>query len=500
VPDSFALVRDVARALNRDQAPEEVFRSVVTLLLTHLPLRRATLWRRAPSGTQVVAVTAPPDAPVEQWGERVAPGVLRLPLTHAGHRLGALELEPAQPGALPDPETLSVVAEVLAPFLDAVLLSEDLASEVATRSRELHEQRRLISLIIDSLPVGLYVIDRDYRIVVWNRKRETGTQGMRRDQVVGRKVFEVLTRQSADQLKSEYDTIFETGELLQRDQVVEVAGERRTFRQSKIPMRLDGEAISHVITIGEDVTERDLAEQRILQSEKLAAVGQLAAGVMHEINNPLATIGACAAAIEARLGDAADSTVQEYLGIIEREVHRCTRIVDQLLDFSRPRAETAVSRLEPSPLNNLVNDTLHLLKHHQRFKQLSLQKDLAPGLPLTMVDAERMVQALMAILLNAADAMERGGNLVIRTARNNARDDELVVEIIDSGVGIPPEALGKIFEPFYTTKPPGRGTGLGLTICYGIVEEHGGRIVVESEPGVGTTFRLFLPAAPDSPP
>ena len=127
----------------------------------------------------------------------------------------------------------------------------------------------------------------------------------------------------------------------------------------------------------------------------------------------------------------------------------------------------------------------------------SVEKDFGIGLPSAIVDGERLVQAFMAILLNAADAMERGGSVRIRTSPNPARDGEVVVEIADSGVGIAPEALGKIFEPFYTTKPPGKGTGLGLTICYGIVEEQGGRITVESEPGQGTTFRVLLPAVPD---
>ena len=146
------IVREVARALNRDQAPEEVLRSVVSLLRSHLPIARATLWRRAPSGIQVVAVSSPADAPVSSWSDLVPTGALRVPLIHAGHRLGVLELESEGTGVPLDEETLGVVADVLAPFLDAVLLSEDLASEVATRARELQEQRRLIGLTIDSLP------------------------------------------------------------------------------------------------------------------------------------------------------------------------------------------------------------------------------------------------------------------------------------------------------------------------------------------------------------
>jgi len=188
-------------------------------------------------------------------------------------------------------------------FLASIELSEDLAYEVALRSREIEEQRRFITLVIDCLPVGLYVVDREYRIQIWNRKREMGTQGLRRDEVVGRPVFEVLTRQNAHQLREEFDDVFGTGHIRQMDLEVAVGGDTKYYRISKIPMRQDGETITHVITIGEDVTETHVAQQRILQSEKLAAIGQLAAGIMHEINNPLATIGACVAALDNRVTD-----------------------------------------------------------------------------------------------------------------------------------------------------------------------------------------------------
>ena len=493
----LAIIRDVAQTLNRDLAPDETLRAVAEILRHGLGVRRATIWRRAPNGTRLTPVSDPEaGAPVEAAsldGLLVAePGYTRLPLAHAGHRLGVLELEPA---ASVDPDLLTLVADVLAPYLGAVLLSEDLAAEVATRAREIQEQRRFISLIIDTIPVGLHVVDRDYRIQIWNRKRETGTQGMRRDQVMGRRVFEVLTRQPEEDMRREYDQIFETGEVSQREQEVVVGGDRRIFRLTRMPMRLGGDAITHVITIGEDVTERHQAAGRILQSEKLAAVGQLAAGVMHEINNPLATIGACVAAIEARLGPSAETTVREYLDVIESEVHRCTRIVDRLLDFSRSRPD----RPEPAAtdLNAVVEQTLLLLKHHQRFKRLTVERQLAGDLPPALVDGERVIQAFMAIMLNAADAMERGGTLRVRTARDAERPAELVAEFTDTGVGIPADDLARIFEPFFTTKPAGRGTGLGLAICYGIVEEQGGHVGVESHPGLGTTFRVYLPVAPE---
>jgi signal transduction histidine kinase len=257
-------------------------------------------------------------------------------------------------------------------------------------------------------------------------------------------------------------------------------------------MRLDGDQISHVITIGEDVTDSRRIQGQIMQSEKLAAVGQLAAGVMHEINNPLATISACVAAITGRLDDASGTerpAVEEYLELIDKEVDRCTRIVDGLLDFSRPKGKSKGRVV----LNALVDETLFLLKHHQRFKRLTVARELDGSLPATKGNSEQLIQVLMALMLNAVDAMDDRGKLTVRTGRSPARDDEVLLEIEDTGVGIPREVQSKIFEPFYTTKPPGRGTGLGLSICYGIVEDHRGRIELDSQPGRGTTFRVFLP-------
>jgi len=387
------------------------------------------------------------------------------------------------------------VADVLAPYLASAELSSALAGQVAIQSREIEEHRRFTSLIIDSLPVGLYVVDRDYLIQSWNRKRETGTQGLRRDAVVGRPVFEVLTRQPAEQLRADFDRVFATGEIQQREMEVTVGGEARHYRLSKIPMRLEGDEISHVITIGEDVTEWQAIQAQIAQSEKLAAVGQLAAGVMHEINNPLATISACVAAVQGSLpggGWKGSESVAEYLEIIDKEVDRCSRIVDGLLDFSRPQGRSKA----PLSLNKLVADTLFLMKHHQRFKHLQVVLELDPGEPRATGNSEQLIQVLMALMLNSVDAMEERGTLTLRTAAGRGRDDEVVVEVEDNGVGIPRADQHKIFEPFYTTKPPGRGTGLGLSVCYGIVEDHRGRIEVDSAPGRGSIFRVHLPVLP----
>ncbi len=491
---ALALLAAVGRLLNVGNGLEATLAGVAEVVRVELPATAVMFWLREAGRTTWHAVGAPVTPPSGTLAslDRLpppGPGVLRLPLVHEGDRLGVLEA--ALPGGA-GAEVLEVLAGFLAPYLAGAELSTDLAHEVAIQSREIDEQRRFTSLIIDSLPVGLYVVDREYRIQIWNRKRETGTQGVRRTDVIGRPVFDVLTRQPRDMLRAEFDGVFRTGATFQEEIEVAAGGETRWFRLTKIPMRLEGDAITHVITVGEDVTEARLTQAKVLQGEKLAAIGHLAAGVMHEVNNPLATIGACVAAIEGRLGEpdaAARASVREYLQIIDKEVERCTGIVNGLLDFSRPkgRAKQSVA------LNAVVEDALFLLKHHRRFGQFAVTRELDLHLPMVLANAEQLIQVLMALLLNAVDAMEAGGRLTVRTGRSRARADEVFIDVEDTGHGIPRSERSKIFEPFYTTKPQGQGTGLGLSICYGIVQEHAGRIEVESQPGEGARFRVVLP-------
>ena len=493
-PD-LTLVGSVAKLLNAGLDAEGALGAVAEATRSQLPAERVSIWFRddLTGGFRMIAAPATHGTPLLLESLQMIPStadVVRIPLDHDEAHIGVLEsrghLGKAQL------QVLGVIADLLAPFLASLALSADLATEVAAQSREIDEQRRFTGLIIDSLPLGLYVVDRDYRIQIWNRQREIGAPGLRRDEVVGRQVFEVLTRQPAEELRAEFDRVFQTGEIQQAELEVTLGGEARSFRLTKIPMRLEGDEISHVITIGEDVTDSRRIQGQIMQSEKLAAIGQLAAGVMHEINNPLATISACVAAISGRLDHASGTertAVEEYLELIDKEVDRCSRIVDGLLDFSRPKGK-AKGRVV---LNALVDETLFLMKHHQRFKRLTVTRELDLTLPPTMGNAEQLTQVLMALMLNAVDAMDDRGKLTVRTGKSPQRSDEVVVEIEDTGIGIPRADQSKIFEPFYTTKPPGRGTGLGLSICYGIVEDHHGRIEVDSTPGRGTTFRVFLP-------
>src|SRR5216117_3008228 len=502
------VIAEVASVLQSGLASGVALRGVVGALRRGLNLRRCRLWLRTPDGTRYTSVTSPGDEaelpgyepPVAEWVRRGmqregVPGgsVMRLPLVHEDELLGALEViipTGRYEGIAHD--VVVVVARLLAPLIATTELSQDLASEVALRTHEMEAQRSFAAQIIDSLPVGLYVIDRSYRIRAWNRKREAGTQGVSREEAMGQEIFDVLDRQPRELLKREFDRVFDTGELQQVEMESAATGEPRYYRITKIPMRLDEAHISHVITIGEDITDWRLAQQRLGQTEKLAAVGQLAAGVMHEINNPLATILACAEALALRtesLATADKQATAEYLKIIDTEVQRCRGIVDALLDFSRPKQGAK----RPVAINDVLEQTLFLLKHHERFKRLSVARDLTEGLPQMAADAERLIQAFMALMLNAMDAMDARGVLTVRSRINPARRDELLIEFIDTGGGIQQENLSKIFEPFFTTKPQGRGTGLGLSVVYGIVTDHRGRIEVESQIGVGSNFKVFLP-------
>src|SRR6266704_714922 len=485
------VIAEVASVLQSGLASGEALHGVVGALRRGLNLRRCRLWLRTPDGTRYTSVTSPDDEaelpgygpPVAEWVRRGmqregVPGgsVMRLPLVHEDELLGALEViipTGRYEGIAHD--VVVVVARLLAPLIATTELSQDLASEVALRTHEMEAQRSFAAQIIDSLPVGLYVIDRGYRIRAWNRKREAGTQGV-----------------SREVLKREFDRVFDTGEIQQVEMESAASGETRHYRITKIPMRQDGEHISHVITIGEDITEWRQAQQRLSETEKLAAVGQLAAGVMHEINNPLATILACCEALALRSEDLAPperQAHQEYLKIVDAEVQRCRRIVDSLLDFSRSRSGDK----RQVDVNAVVEQTLFLLKHHARFKRLTVTRELAPGLPAVLADQEKLIQSFMALMLNAMDAMDSRGTLTVRSRMNPERRDEVLVEFIDTGTGIKQEDLPKIFEPFFTTKPQGRGTGLGLSICYAIIAEHRGRIEVESQVGVGSNFKVYLP-------
>ncbi|MDQ2920056.1 MAG: response regulator [Acidobacteriota bacterium] len=373
--------------------------------------------------------------------------------------------------------------------------SANLTIQVERRTAEVESQRRFIEAIIDGLPLSLYAIDRNYEIVAWNRNRELGELGIPRGSVIGKNIFGVLTRQRRELLQSEFAQVFATGQIQRIEHETATAnGGIKHWLISKIPMWIDrsGE-VSHVITIGEDISARVEANRAVARAEKLAAIGRLAAGVVHEINNPLATISACAEALESRIKEGAfdDSAalddLREYLGLIRSEAFRCKTITNGLLDFSHTRAA------EHAPLNlgDVISSAARLVTHQQRGERIEFRIETAEDLPRVSGDAGQLQQAIIALATNAVDAMPDGGVLKIASGRNGSR---VFVEVSDTGAGIPPENVPKIFEPFFTTKEVGEGTGLGLAVCYGILTEHGGSLDVQSTVGVGTSFTILLPA------
>ena len=246
---------------------------------------------------------------------------------------------------------------------------------------------------------------------------------------------------------------------------------------------VEGEILG-VLGIARDMTDTKKLEQQIRNSEKLASVGKLAAGVAHEINNPLGGILNCL--YNMRKGTLSPSRQEEYLVSMEDGLRRVQKIVRQLLDFSQQHNP----ELALGDINQVINRVLLLTEHLFVPHQIRLETALESEMPEIMIDRHMMEQVLMNLILNAIQAMRTGGVLSIRTRVEGA---SCLVHIRDSGCGISASVLPRIFDPFFTTKNEGEGTGLGLSVSLGIVERHGGKILVESEVGKGTTFTVSIP-------
>jgi len=235
----------------------------------------------------------------------------------------------------------------------------------------------------------------------------------------------------------------------------------------------------------EEAQHRDAVRQsQLAHTEKMAAIGMLAAGVAHEVNNPLAGVLACSENLEGSLEDA--GTVKKYLRLIRDGLHRIERTIQNLLDFSRARE----MKLEPTSINHNIRHVLEMTSYQLRRGNIDVQLELNPENPSLLADHFQMEQLFLNLILNAIRAMPEGGKLIIRTRVDQG---DLVVEVEDSGEGVPQEILDKIFNPFFTTREIGEGTGLGLTVSDTIVRSHGGFFEVESEVGRGSIFRFRLP-------
>jgi signal transduction histidine kinase len=223
--------------------------------------------------------------------------------------------------------------------------------------------------------------------------------------------------------------------------------------------------------------------EQLWHAAKLATVGELTASIAHELNNPLQTVSLRLESLSERLST--DQAAREALSVVENELDRMANLVKNLLHLSRPH-EQSISVVN---VGNELEKTLELLGYHLRKCGIEVRQQFDPGLPAISADPEQLRQVFLNLFVNASDAMPSGGILTLR-ARGGPN---LVLEIIDTGIGIAAADLPRVMETFFTTKPPGKGTGLGLPICRRIVEALGGTIAIESEPGNGTTVRIELP-------
>jgi two-component system NtrC family sensor kinase len=232
------------------------------------------------------------------------------------------------------------------------------------------------------------------------------------------------------------------------------------------------------------------AQEEMLRVERMASIGKLAAVVAHEINNPLAGILTYSKLLKKRLSREPQPNAENIsmLDLMESESRRCGEIVKNLMTFARPTS----MNMEPSDLNAVIDRCVRLVQHQLTLKSVELHLDLDPKLPAVRCDTGQIEQVILALVMNAIDALPNGGNLSL-SSRKTANSDGIQIEVRDDGVGMPREVLAKMFEPFFTTKEHGRGLGLGLAISRNIVDRHGGRIEVSSEPGHGTVFTITLP-------
>ncbi|MEN8200654.1 MAG: ATP-binding protein, partial [Thermodesulfobacteriota bacterium] len=265
------------------------------------------------------------------------------------------------------------------------------------------------------------------------------------------------------------------------------------FDISFYPILSSDESVQAIVCLAKDVTTLKETEQRIQQTEKLVAVGQLAAGVAHEINNPLGVI-LCHTDIMKENNEENEETLND-IRTIERHAENCKRIVADLLDFSRSR-ESRIERQVQS-VNAVIEVVLSMVGQQFKKNQITLLCNLDDSIPQCLLDSRRIQQVLVNLIMNGIHAIGSKGKGKISVG-TRAEEGHVLIEIEDDGPGISKEILDKIFDPFFSTKEPGQGTGLGLSVSYGIVHEHGGEIRVQSSPGHGARFTVILPAVEEN--
>jgi len=385
-------------------------------------------------------------------------------------------------------------------------------ADLERANQELRESRRLVDAIVENVPLMVFLKEaKELRFVVFNRAGEE-MLGLRREEVLGRTDRDLFPPEQADLFNAR------DREVLQKDLLLDIPEEsiltrhgERLLHTRKLCLKGADGATRFLLGLSEDITERRRAEQErdrleedLRTAQKMEAIGSLAGGIAHDFNNLLSVIlSHSELAVE---GMEEGSPVREDLLNVIKGGRRAAALTRQLLAFGRKQV------LQPVSLSlNHVVEGMEAMFHRLLGEDVELRKTLATDLGAALVDPSQMEQVLMNLVANARDAMPRGGKLTIETANAELDDGHAVrhatvkagsyvmLAVSDTGIGMDAATQGRIFEPFFTTKEKGRGTGLGLSTVYGIVSQSGGNIWVYSEPGRGTTFKVYLPRQPASP-
>ncbi|MBU2262067.1 MAG: PAS domain-containing protein [Proteobacteria bacterium] len=366
------------------------------------------------------------------------------------------------------------------------IISLLLAQGYRTAKSSLSRIKAFSDSLVENMPIGLVAVDGAGALIAFNQTAEA---------ILGRSAGEALGKRAKDILPGSCWEIFRQlaieRKLIEREIDCLVA-EGQTIPLEVIATALhedDGPLIGYVVLF-RDMTEVRRLKQEVARSQRLASLGSLAAGVAHEIRNPLSSIKGFATYFRERYRDIADD--RETAEVMIREVDRLNRVITQLLEFARPMTMTKT----PTSLQTLIRHSLETIEGQAREKGISLDADLPPEITPVPLDADQIGQVLLNLYLNSIAAMEAGGTLSVSLGRRD--EGRIRIAVADTGAGIRKEDFSRVFDPYFTTKPS--GTGLGLAIVYRIVEAHGGEILLESEPERGTTVTLLFPATPAGTP
>jgi two-component system, NtrC family, sensor kinase len=375
--------------------------------------------------------------------------------------------------------------ETLAGYIGIAIQNARLYASLAQKVQQYERLKEFNENIVESISVGVFAVDLEDRIESWNSQMEV-MYALPRVEALGRPISEVLPSNFCEEF---YRVRQNPGiHNLYKFRMGTTAGDTRIVNVAIAPLVTREFNVIGRLMIVDDITERIDLEAQLSQAEKMSSIGLLAAGVAHEVNTPLAVISSYAQLLQKQLqGDDKKSGLLEK---ITKQTFRASEIVNNLLNFSR----TSGTEFTQVDLNKIIHDTLALLEHQFKTAGIKVEGNLAAELPLIHGNAGKLQQVFLNLFLNAKDAMASGGSLKVATLNGRA----VYVEVGDTGSGIAPEHIHRIYDPFFTTKNRptqggSGGTGLGLSVTYGIIQEHAGKIRVESKPGQGTSFHMEFP-------